>query len=200
MPLAVALGFAAGAAIALVSALLEHSRVEFGSYALYGNGALIVPAVLVPWAIYWGWVAILARGGHALEFALFVVGLHFGVGVLAIVDTIFFPQQPGLTILDALPGFLLLGTITVIPTALLAGLTYWLFATGRLVLNAVTLFAAAFVAAILVAVYWIGLGILTGVTVDAARRDPSRSVAIGLALLVLLVVVANVPYFPTLFG
>ncbi len=200
MPPPVATGLLAGAAIALLTALVEHSRIGVGDYALYGNGALVVPAILAPWALYWGWTWALARGGRALELALFVLGLHFGVGMWALIDTLFYAQEPGLSVVDALPGVLLLGTILVVPAALLAGATYWLFASGRLTLGAVTLFAAAFVAAVLVVFYWIGLGIFAGITVDAARRDPSRHRAIGIALLILLVVVANLPYLPALFS
>jgi len=191
-------GFAAGAAIAIVTILLEHSRIGFGNYALYGNGAIIIPALLAPWAVYWGWTWTLARAGAALEMALFVAGLHFGVGLWAILDVLFFPQQLDVTVVDALPGFLFTGTIFVIPAALLAALAYWLFAT-RIPLSSWAVFIAGFVAALFVVFYWIGLGILTGMCVAAARKDPTRRVAIGVALLVLLVVLGNLPYFPALF-
>ncbi len=192
-------GFAAGALVAVLAFLAEHSRIAFGSYALYGNGALIVPAILAPWALYWGWTWILSRGGRALEMALFVVGLHFGVGIIAVLDVLFSPQRPGVTIADAIPGLALTGTLFVIPGALLAGLTYELFAR-RIAFTSVSVFAAAFIAAILVVFYWIGLGVLTGICVAAAARAPFRPVHVGIALLVLLVVFGNLPYFPALFG
>lgn len=199
MPLIALAGLAAGTLIAVLAFLFEHSRIGIGDYALYGNGALIVPAVLAPWAIYWGWSGILAGGGRALEMAIFALGLHFGVGVIAVLDTLFFPQQADVTVFDALPGLALTGTIFVIPGALLAGLTYWLF-TRRLRLTSWTGFGAAFVAALLIPLYWLGLGILAGMCVAAARRDLSRRVRIGIALLVLLLAFANLPYFPALFG
>src|SRR3989442_14698202 len=52
MPLV--LGLLGGVAIALATVLIEHSRIEFGRYALYGNGAFAVPAVGVPLAVYAG--------------------------------------------------------------------------------------------------------------------------------------------------
>ena len=191
-------GFAAGAVIAITTVVLEHSRVAFGNYALYGNGALIVPALFAPWAVYWGWAWVLARGGAALEMALFVVGVAFGVGAWSVLEVVFFPQQPGLTVLDALPGLVFNGAFFVIPAALLAGLAFWLF-SSRMPLNSLTVFAAGFAAAFLSALYGVGLGILTGLCVAAARKDPSRSVAIGIALLVLLIVLGNLPLLPALF-
>ncbi len=193
--LIVAAGFLAGAAISILAVLAEHSQIALGTYALYGNGALIIPALLTPWALYWGWTWILKQGGEPLEMALFVLGLHFGVGIAVVLDTVFYPQQPGLTILDALPGFVLNGAIFAIPAALLAAAAYWLFST-RIPLNSWTLFIAGFAAAVLVIFYWVGLGILTGMCVAAAKRDMPRRVAIGVALLVLLVVLGNLPYFP----
>ena len=44
-PIAAA-GFDAGALIAVVTVLAEHSRIGVGSYALFGSGAIIVPALL----------------------------------------------------------------------------------------------------------------------------------------------------------
>lgn len=199
MPSIVAAGFAAGTLISILAVLAEHSRIAYGAYALYGNGAIIVPALLAPWALYWGWTWVLGRAGRALEMALFVVGLHFGVGMTVVLDALFFPQQTGITIADALPGLALTGTIWVIPSALLAALAYWLF-SGRLGLTSWNVFAAAFIAAVLVVLYWVGLGILAGLCVAAARRDPSRRGRIGAALLVLLVVLGNLPYLPALFA
>jgi len=43
-------GFLAG----ILMVLLEHSRIAFYSYSLFGNGALIVPALLAPFALYPG--------------------------------------------------------------------------------------------------------------------------------------------------
>lgn len=198
MPLIIAAGLGAGALIAVLAFLAEHSRIAIGSYALYGNGAIIVPALLTPWAVYWGWTHLLARGGPALELALFVVGLHLGVGLVVPLDVAFYPQRTDLGLADALPGLLLTGTIFVTPGALLAGLAYWLFTT-RLALTSWSVFVAGFVATVLVVTYWVGLGILAGLGVAAAQRDMTRRVPVGLALLVLLLVLGNLPYLPALF-
>jgi hypothetical protein len=199
MGLALAFGFLGGTAIAVLAFLAEHSRIGGGSLALYGNGAIIVPALLVPWVIYWGWTWVLARGAGALEMAVLVVGMHFGVGMWIVLDTIFDPQQAGLTILDALPGFALSGSIFVVPGALLAALAYWLFSSRRLPMNTPVLFATAFVGAVLVIAYWIGLGLLAGAAVALARAAPARRTAIGVGLLIVLVILGNLTLLPALF-
>ncbi len=122
MPLTLAAGLLAGGIIAALTVFLEHSRIAFGAYALYGNGSLIVPSLVAPFALYPGWTWALRRGGRALELSINVAGLHFGVGLISAFDVIFFPQDPDLTLLDALPGFLLSGAIFVLPAALLAAL------------------------------------------------------------------------------
>lgn len=192
-------GFLAGAAISILTVIVEHASIGGGRDARVGNGAIIVPALLAPWALYWGWTWLLGRREGALEMALFAAGLHFGVGLIVVLDTLLFAQPAGVTIWDALPGFALTGTIFVMPGALLAAGTYRLFAT-RVPLNSWTVFGAGFLAAVLVVVFWVGLGILTGMCVAAANRERSRRTAIGFALLVLLVVLGNLPSFPGLLG
>ena len=56
--------------------LLGRKRVFTAGVALFTLASALCGAASSPLFL------ILARGGHALEFALFVVGLHFGVGVL----------------------------------------------------------------------------------------------------------------------
>jgi hypothetical protein len=197
--LALASGFLGGTAVAVLAVLAEHSQIGGGGVALYGNGALLVPALLVPWLLYWGWTWILARRAGALEMAMFVVGMHFGVGMWVVLDTLLDPQQPGFTVLDAFPGFALSGSILVVPGALLAGLAYWLFSSGRLPMNTPVLFATAFVGAVLVIAYWIGLGLLAGSAVALARAAPVRRTAIGVGLLIVLVILGNLTLLPALF-
>jgi hypothetical protein len=183
--------------ISILTVLAEHSRIGINSYALYGNGALIVPAILAPFAIYAGWTWLRANGGRALEMAVFVAGLHFGVGVTSVLEVLFYPSAPDITLVDAVPGLLLSGAIFVLPAALLAAATYWM--TQRL--RGVALAAATVVGVVLatlLSVYGIGLGILSGVAVAAAERAPAQRIAIGVALFAALVVVANLPFVAAL--
>ena len=198
MPIIVGAGFVAGAAISVLAFVAEHFAPTDGGYSLAGNGALIVVALLAPWAIYWGWTWILAHRGEALEMALFVLGLELGAGVWSVLDAVFFPQVE--TSADQLLlSFALSGSIFVVPASLLAALAYWVFAT-RVPINSWTLFGAGFLAAILVVFYWTGLGILVGICVAAAKRDLPRRIPIGVALLVLLIVIGNLPFYSGLFA
>jgi hypothetical protein len=193
-------GLVAGAIIAVLTVVLEHGRIAFGAYALYGNGALIVPGLLAPFALYPGWTWTLRRGGRALELALFVVGLHFGVGAISLLEIGFFPQDPDVTLVDALPGFLLTGAIFVLPAALLAAIALWAVRRTRASLAGVAAVAAVVIAAALGFVYGIGLGVLAGTAVALAERRPERAVLIGLALAVLVIVLGNLPYLSLLFA
>lgn len=198
MSLIVAAGSASGVAISLVAFAAEHAAPAGGGYSLSGNGALILLALLAPWAVYWGWTWIVARRGEALEMALFVLGLDLGAGAWSVLDAGFFPQGTGVTPTQLLTSFVLSGSIFVVPASLVAALAYWLFST-RLPINSWTLFGAGFLAAVLVFFYWIGVGILVGICVAAARRDLPRRIHIGVALGVLLAVIGTLPFSSGLF-
>ena len=187
-------GFLGGTLIAFLMVLLEHSRIAFNSYALFGNGALIVPALLAPFALYPGWVWTLRRSGHALELALFVVGLHFGVGMIAILEVLFFPTDAAYTLGDALPGFLFSGSVFVLPAALLAAVSLWIGSRVRGASAPPAIVAGLIASAFLGIVFGAGLGILAGGAVAFERRAPSRAVLIGALLFVLLVIVGNLPF------
>jgi hypothetical protein len=198
--LAIVAGYLAGVVVAALAIGAEHSRIAFGGYALYGNGALIVPAILAPFALYPGWSWLLAREQDSrLEVALYTLGLHFGVGMTSVFDAVLFPQSADVTILGALPGFLLTGALFVIPAAFFAAVTVWLIRSGRL---AITTLSAAFgivIAALTALLFGAGLGILSGGAVALALERPARRLTIGLVLLVLLIVVGNAPFIPALF-
>lgn len=198
MGIAFVAGLAAGIVISVITVLVEHSRIAINSYALYGNGALIVPGILAPFALYPGWTWIRSRGGRALEMALFVAGLHFGVGATSLLEVLFFPSAADLTIADALPGLLLTGAIFVLPAALLAGLAYWIGMRVNGTALAVAIILAVPLSAAL-AIFWgIGLGILAGAAVAVAQRAPFQRMAIGAATLVAMIVVGNLPLFGAL--
>jgi hypothetical protein len=194
IPLALLVGYIAGLGISILAVAAENSRIAFGSYALYGNGALIVPAILAPFALYPGWVWLLAReGDRRLEAAVYTLGLHFGVGMWGVLEVVLFPQSGDITILSAVPGFLLSGALFVLPAALLGAATLWLVRSRHV---AITPFTAAFgfvIAALTGLLFGVGLGILSGGAVALALDRPERRIAIGITLLFLLIIAANAP-------
>jgi hypothetical protein len=180
--------------------LVEHSRIAFNSYALFGNGALIVPALLAPYALYPGWVWLLRRGGRALELAFFVVGLHFGIGSISILEVAFYPTDSAMSLGDALPGLIFSGSVFVLPAALLAAVALWIgyrLRGSALIIGGILGFMAS---AFLAFAYGAGLGILSGLAVSLAQRDRSLTVPIGVVLLVLIIVVGNLPFASALIS
>ena len=198
MLIAVIAGLAAGTVISIITVLLEHSRIGINSYALYGNGALIVPAIFAPFSLYVGWTWLRANGGRGLEMALFVLGLHLGVGVTSILDVLFYPSGPDIGLADALPGFILSGSIFVLPAALLAGLAYWIATRAHGLALGAAAIVGVLVAAVLAVFFGVGLGILAGGTVALVERVPSRRVEAGVALFVALLVIGNLPFLSAL--
>lgn len=193
MAIALLAGYLAGLVIAVLAFAAENSRIAFGSYALYGNGALIVPAILAPFALYPGWVWLLAReGDRRLEAALYVVGLHFGVGTWAVLEVALNPQS-NVSLLNAAPGFLLSGALFVLPAALLAAGTLWLVRSRHVAITPLTAAFGFLIAAFTGLLFGVGLGILSGGAVALGLDKPERRFAIGIALLVLLIVAGNSP-------
>jgi hypothetical protein len=200
IPLAILAGYIAGLVVAVLAVAAEHSRIAFGSYALYGNGALIVPAILAPFALYPGWAWLLAHeGDRRLEAALYTLGLHFGVGMISVLEVVLYPQSADLTLVNAVPGFLLSGALFVIPAALVAAGTLWLIRSRRIAVTPLTAAFAIVIAALTALLFGAGLGILSGGAIAIALERPARRTMIGIALLILVVVVGNAPFIPALF-
>jgi hypothetical protein len=194
MPIALLAGYLAGLVIAVLAFAAENSRIAFGSYALYGNGALIVPAILAPFALYPGWVWLLAReGDRRFEAALYALGLHFGVGTWAVLEVVLNPQTAGVTLLSAMPGFLLSGALFVLPAALLAAATLWLVRSRHVAITPLTAAFGFVIAALTGLLFGVGLGILSGGAVSLGLERPARTTMIGVALFALLLVAANAP-------
>jgi len=194
MAIALLAGYLAGLAIAILAFAAENSRIAFGSYALYGNGALVVPAILAPFALYPGWVWLLAReADRRLDAALYVVGLHIGVGMWAVLEVVFSTQSGSVSLLSAAPGFLLSGALFVLPAALLAAATLWLVRSRHVAITPLTAAFGFLIAALTSLLFGVGLGILSGGAVALGLDRPARRIAIGIALLVLLIVAGNSP-------
>ena len=201
MPLAIAAGYLAGLIVAFLTVTAEYSRIAFGAYALSGNGAIIVLAILAPFALYPGWAWLLAReGDRRLEAALYTLGLHLGVGMLSVLEVVLYPQSTDETLVSAAPGFLLTGTLFVLPAALVAATTLWLVRSGRVEITPLTAAFGIVIAGLTALLFGAGLGILSGGAVALALQRPERRVTIGIVLLVLCIVVGNAPFIPALLA
>lgn len=199
IPLAIVAGYLAGLIVAVLTVAAEHSRIAFGSYALYGNGALIVPVILAPFALYPGWAWLLAHeGDRRLEAALYALGLALGVGMPGVLATVQYAQSADVPLLIAVPGSLLIGALFVIPAALFAAATLWLIRSGRVAVTPLTAAFAIVIAALTALLFGAGLGILSGGAVALALERPARTTTIGIVLLVLVIVVGNAPFIPAL--
>ena len=197
---AILAGYLAGLIVTVLTIGAENSRIAFGGYALSGNGALIVPAILSPYALYPGWAWSLAHeDDRRLEAALYTVGLYFGVGSISVLEAAFFPQSADVTLLSALPGFLVTGALFVIPAALFGAGTLWLVRSGHVAVTPLTAAFAIIIAALTALLFGAGLGILTGGAVALALQRPARRTTIGAVLLILLIIVGNAPFIPALF-
>ena len=199
IPLAIVAGYLAGLVVAVLTITAEHSRIAVGSYALSGNGSIIVLVVLAPFALYPGWAWLLAHeGDRRLEAALYTLGLHLGVGMLSVLEVVVFPQSADSTLLGAAPGFLLTGALFVVPAALLAAATLWLVRSGRVAITPLTAGFGIVIAGLLALLFGAGLGILSGGAIALALERPARRTTIGIVLLVLCIVVGNAPFIPAL--
>lgn len=74
-------GGAVGLAILLLTQVLSESRLVLGPWALNGNGALAVPFIGFPLAIYTGWISLADRSSGrelTIQLAAFSAGLVLG--------------------------------------------------------------------------------------------------------------------------
>src|SRR5260221_1210311 len=102
-------GFVSGAEMAAVTDFARNSGLTVGSYSFAGGGDLIIPGLLVPYAMFWGWTVGLRRNARPRDLALFAAGIHFGVGLLA----------------SNVAGFLLAGVIFADGSALATAVGLW---------------------------------------------------------------------------
>ncbi len=180
-PIAVAAlaGLVAGAVVFLVTDAVSNSRIAFGSLALFGNGALVVPVLLVPLVLYAGWT-ILARRGVREALVVFPIALTAGalvggpggaffIGAIAAVDSV-------LTAVAALP-----------PRRV--ALVVLVFSLVVLPLVGAPLFGSVY--AFFEIAYFAVAAALT--TVGLRLRRPTHVVLVGVALAPALVVFALAP-------
>jgi hypothetical protein len=174
-------GGAVGLAILLFTQVLSDTRLVFGPWALNGNGALAMPFVGFPLAIYAGWTLLADRheGRDLLtRLVVFSLGLILGAG--------------------------LLGLFFALPMALVTAAVYVTWTRGSAVKRSDTLLWVAFVTSVVIGALPVlglfGVGLLPASLVLLADRKPAGvRIALGALLVVAtLVIVFAVPvlFFP----
>ena len=171
-------GGAIGLAILVLTQILSDIRIAFGPWALNGNGALAVPFLGFPLAIYAGWVVLADRfDGRDRTTALvaFSIGLILGAG--------------------------LLGLFFALPMALVTGAIYATWMRGALVKRSDTLLWIAFAMSVVIGALPVlglfGVALLPGSLVLLARDKP-RPIRIPLGALLLLATMVIVFLVPVL--
>jgi hypothetical protein len=170
---------AIGLAILVLTQLLSVTRLELGPWALNGNGALAVPFVGFPLAIYAGWTVLADR--------------HEGRDLL--IQLVAF--SAGLTI-----GAWVLGILFGLPVAIATGAIYAIWMRGSATKRSDTLLWIAFAASIglgaLPILGLFGVALLPGSLILIAR-DKSAGARIGLGALLVAATMVIVFVVPVVF-
>jgi len=173
-------GGAIGLAILLLTQILSETQIALGPWTLNGNGALAVPFIGFPLAVYAGWTRLADRhDGRALaiQLATFSAGVILGSG--------------------------LLGLFFGLPVALVTGAIYAAWARGATATRRDRLLWIAFGASIVVAALPIlglfGVALLPGSLILIAHDKPTAT-RVGLGALLVAATVLVVFGVPLLFS
>jgi len=146
-----------GVLIAAGTVALEHygPSIDALRISLSGNGAIAVPAMFVPLAIFWGWswIANAYAGRSVVPMAAYTLALLLGVSLIGPTDAFFFPQSGSAQLgVNQLLAGLFQGILFVGFVAIVAAPIYWVLrsrvGTSRILIWAlylVSLAIAAFV-------------------------------------------------------
>jgi hypothetical protein len=176
--LAFLVGGAAGFAILLLFQVLSETRLTVGPWALNGNGALAVPFIGFPLAIYAGWTALADRTAGR-ELLVHIASYSAGL------------------ILGSFP----LGLFFALPMALVAGAVYLTWSRGSVQRTDRLLWIAFAMSVLLGAVPVLGLfgvALLPGSLILLARGK-SRWARVGLGALLVAATMLIVFVVPLLF-
>jgi len=194
-------GLVWGLVIAGLTVAAEHYGPSYRTLSLSGNGALAVISVLVPLAVYRGWTWVTNRwSGRAVVPAIaYVAGLWLGVGFVAPIDVLLYPQGPGSTLANAIPGLLLSGAVFVLPVALVAGAIYLALRSERMRPPGIVILLLYVVGVALGVVPLIGTIVGGGLIAGAAagqvwRRGGGHTTASVLVILLMVVAAVGLPY------
>ena len=195
------MSFVAGLVWGLLISALQiasaHYGPSYGPISLNGNGALAVPAILIPLAVYWGynWAANRWSGRSVIPSVVFIAGLWIGIGLASPADALAFPQA-GTGALDPTnTAIAILGTgaIFVLPVALIAAGVYALLKSERLAPSTILLLVLYLIGlAICFALPFFGAmfggGVIAGTAAGHAWRRGRGGTTLFLLVLVLMAI------------
>jgi hypothetical protein len=172
-------GGAVGLAILVLTQVLTDTQLRVGPWALNGNGALAVPFVGFPLAIFAGWTRLADRhDGRELTVQL----VAYSVGLIL--------------------GAWLLGVFFALPMALVTGAVYAIWMRGSSVKRSDLLLWIAFVASVVIGALPIlglfGVALLPGSLILLARGK-SAPARLGLGALLVVATMFIVFAVPLLF-
>jgi hypothetical protein len=192
-----------GVLIAAATVALEHygpSSEPLG-ISLRGNGAIAVPVMLVPLAIFWGWswIANAYAGRSLVPIAAYTLALFLGVSLIGPADAYFFPQDTaGPTVNDFLGG-LFQGILFVGFVALIAAPIYWVL-RSRIGANRILIWLL-YVVSLAIAALIPGLGttvaggLVAGVaSAHAWQRQGGRTLIAIIVIVIMAIAVFGIPY------
>jgi hypothetical protein len=172
-------GAAVGLAILLLTQVLSDTELQVGPWALNGNGALAVPFIGFPLAIFSGWT-LLADRHDGRDLAVQLVA--FSVGLIV--------------------GAWLLGLFFAMPVAIVTGAVYAIWMRGSSVKRSDLLLWIAFAASVVIGAFPIlglfGVALLPGSLILLAR-EKSATTRIGLGALLVVATMFIVFVVPLLF-
>ena len=202
-------GLIAGLLVAALQVVAAHSGLAYGPLSLRGDAALIVPIVLVPLCLLWGWTWVSDRwsGRSTPRMLSYTTALVFGAALAPIADRIAFadadaaltsfaPSADLTAVVSAAPDLVGRSVTFLAPAVFIAAVLYWLFASRRLQAGFVTL-TLGYLAALPFALVYppVAMGAVGGTAAGHAWISPGARAPIGLLVVVLLVLSVLGPPF-----
>ena len=191
-----------GVLIAAATVALEHYGPSSDQLhmSLSGNGAIAVPEVLVPLAIFWGWswIANAYAGRSVVPIALFTLALLLGISAIGPADAYFFPQTSGGLGVNDFLGGLFQGCLFVGFVAVLAAPIYWVLRSrigqSRILIWLLYLASLAIAVIPLFGTLVTG-GVVAGVANGHAwQRQGGRTFIAIVVIVIMVLAVFGIPY------
>ena len=191
-----------GVVIAAATVGLEHYGPSSDSLhlSLSGNGAIAVPEVLVPLAIFWGWsgIANAYAGRSIVPIAAYTLALFLGVSLIGPADAYFFPQGGATFSVNDFVGGLLQGSLFVGFVAVVAAPIYWIL-RSRLGASRILIWLLYLVSLAIAVVPLFGTlvtgGLVAGVANGHAwQRQGGRTFIAIIVIVIMVLAVFGIPY------